>query len=337
MEKNSIWWIELVSVITVFVLGLVGNIFVLIIVHAKNSRKTVHGIFVTCLAVADLVLLCFDTPVSLLGKFNVASDVFNCKIHLIVVTTGYNAGLFTITSMAMHRCHIVTHPWRPKLKRKGAIIWVSLIWLAAFIPVIPLTVVNKVTENGCEEAWRSFGHRQAYTVSMMTIQYMMPLLVTAICYIRIWLFLKSRPVFANNSGLTTAREIRGEETTRESIVILKTVAVIVLLFLVLLLPTQVAWMLLDFRNISSDELWFASEILTRFHSCLNPVVYGVMNKQYRRSYAIFLSRMLCCSDRFLRVAQAPPQIPLSNDVTVNQTLHSEDHGQPIPQYPQHGN
>ena len=233
MEKNPIWWIELVSVITVFVLGLVGNIFVLIIVHAKNARKTVHGIFVTCLAVADLVLLCFDTPVSILRKFNVVSDIFNCRIHLIVVTTGYNAGLFTITSMAIHRCHIVTHPWRPKLKRKGAIIWVSLIWLAAFILVIPLIVVNKLTENGqgCEEAWPSFRHRQAYTASMMTIQYIMPLLVTAICYIRIWLFLKSRPVFPNNSGLTTARETPGEETTRESIVILKTVAVIVLLFL----------------------------------------------------------------------------------------------------------
>ncbi|XP_020626527.1 neuropeptide FF receptor 1-like [Orbicella faveolata] len=336
MEKNSIWWIELVIIIAVFVVGLVGNIFVLIIVQAKNARKTVHGIFVTCLAVADLALLCFDSPVSILGKFDVASEIFNCRVHLIVVTTGYNVGLFTITSMAMHRCHIVTHPWRPKLKRKGAIIWVSLIWLAAFVLVIPLIVVNKPTRNGCEEFWPTPGHSQAYTVSLMTIQYIMPLLITAICYVRIWLFLKSRPVLPNNSGLATARETPGEETARESIVILKTVAVIVLLFLVLLLPTQVAWMLLDFRNISSHELWFASDILTRLHSCINPVVYGVMNKQYRRRYVTFLSRMLCCSC-FLRVEQAPPQIPLDQHVTVNQRVYSEDHGQRTPQYPQHGN
>ena len=226
------WWIELVIIITVFVIGLVGNIFVLIIVHAKNVRKTVHGIFVTCLAVADLVLLCFDSPVSILSRFNVASEIFNCRIHLIVVTTSYNAGLFTITSMAMHRCHIVTHPWRPKLKRTGAIIWVSLIWLTAFILVIPLIVVYKFTENGWEEAWPSFGHRQAYTASMMTVQYIMPLLVTAICYLRIWLFLKRRPVFPNNSGLTSTTRTPGDENIRESIVILKTISVIVLLFLV---------------------------------------------------------------------------------------------------------
>ena len=337
MEKNTIWWIELVIIITVFVVGLVGNIFVLIIVYAKSARKTVHGIFVTCLAVADLVLLCFDSPVSILGKFDVASKIFNCRVHLIVVTAGYNAGLFTITSMAMHRCHIVTHPWRPKLKRRGAIIWVSLTWLAAFILVIPLVVVHKPTDNGCVEFWPTLGYRQAYTASLMTVQYIMPLLITATCYIRIWLFLKSRPVLPNNSGLTSARETPGEETARESIVILKTVAVIVLLFLVLLLPTQVAWMLLDFRNISCDELWFASEILTRLHSCLNPVVYGVMNKQYRRSYVMFLSCMLCCS-RFLRVEQAPPpRIPLDYEAAVNQKVYSEDHGQQMPQYPQLGN
>ena len=180
MDRNYRWFLEIITIIIVFVIGLVGNIFVLIIVHKKNTTKTVHGIFVTCLAAADLVLLCFDSPVSILGKSDVTSEIFNCRVHMPVVTTAYNAGLFTITSMAMHRCHIVTHPWRPKLKRKGAIIWVSLIWLEAFILVIPLFVVMKSSENGCEEIWPTLGHSQAYTALLMTTQYIMPLLITAI-------------------------------------------------------------------------------------------------------------------------------------------------------------
>ena len=82
----------------------------------------------------------------------------------------------------------------------------SLIWLAAFILIVPLMVVNKQTEDGCEEIWPTPGHSQAYTVSLTIIQYVIPLLITAICYIRIWRFLKSRPVLPNNSGLTSARE-----------------------------------------------------------------------------------------------------------------------------------
>ena len=306
-------WIELGIEITIFILGLVGNIFLLIIVHKMmKNKKTNHGIFVTSLAFADLMLLCFDSPKSILSKLDIRSSTFDCRVHLTAVTTGYNAGLFTITSMAIHRCHIVTHPWKAKLKQRGAMIWVLLIWLAAFVLVIPLIVVNIPKGDSCKEDWPSFGHRQAYTASLMTLQYILPLLTTAICYIRIWLFLRRRPVMPRSS-LTSESLSREDENSRESAVILRTVAVIVLLFLVLLLPTQVAWMLYDFRNVSFDKLWLASDILTRLHSCLNPVVYGIMNKQYRRSYIKLLRRMFCCS-RDSSLDLAITQLSLRNHV-----------------------
>lgn len=285
-------WIELVVEITILIIGLLGNVFVLIIVHKKQSRKTVHGTFVASLAIADLLLLCLDSPKSILGRFDVTSSTFNCNLSLSFVTTAYNAGLFTITSMAIHRCHVVTQPWKKKLGHKRGAIWVSLIWLTAFIFVIPLIVVNKPVENRCEEDWPSIGYRQAYTALLTTVQYILPLLITATCYIRIWLFLRRRPVMPRNNkiGKSLATE---EESHKEGAVILRSVAVIVLLFLTCLLPTQIAWMLQDFRHVSYDELWSASEILTRLHSCLNPVVYGVMNKQYRRTYIELLSSMFC--------------------------------------------
>lgn len=80
MKENAGWWIELVVEVAIFVIGLVGNVFVLIIVHEKNARKTIHGIFVTSLAVADLILLCFDSPVSILERFDITSKTFNCRL-----------------------------------------------------------------------------------------------------------------------------------------------------------------------------------------------------------------------------------------------------------------
>ena len=53
MEKNLQWWTEVAVIITVFIIGLVGNIFVLIIVNERNVRKTIHGTFVISLAIAD--------------------------------------------------------------------------------------------------------------------------------------------------------------------------------------------------------------------------------------------------------------------------------------------
>ena len=62
MKENAGWWVELFVEVAIFVIGFAGNVLVLIIV--QNTRKITHGIFVTSLAVADLVLLRFDSPVS---------------------------------------------------------------------------------------------------------------------------------------------------------------------------------------------------------------------------------------------------------------------------------
>ena len=296
MSNGAKWWIEFVLTSVVFLLGLIGNVFVLIIVLQRVTRKTINVIFVTSLACADLVLVCPDSLISILELFKIIIPCSLQAFTLTIVTTGYNAGVFTITSMAIHRCYVITHPWRPKLKRRKAMIWVSLVWLMAFTLTVPILIVMKATQNGeCREVWPVISLSQAYIVTLMSVQYVLPLIIVAICYVKIWLFLRTRPVIPQ-SRLRTCESTTPEETSRESVVILKTVAVIVVLFLVLLLPVQVAWVLFDFKNISFDELWFASALLPRLHSCVNPIVYGIMNKQYRQSYIKFLSPMLglCC-------------------------------------------
>ena len=152
-------------------------------------------------------------------------------------------------------------------------------------------ILKKPTQDGeCREVWPLKSLSQAYTTTLMSVQFFIPLIITATCYIKIWLFLRRRTVFPQRR-LRTGESTAPEGTSRESVV-----AVIVVLFLVFSLPLQVAWMLFDFKHISFDELWFASTLLTRLHSCVNPIVYGIMNKQYRQSYIKFLSPMMgrCC-------------------------------------------
>ncbi|XP_029214396.2 melatonin receptor type 1B-like [Acropora millepora] len=295
MSSRAKWLVEFVFTSVVFLLGLIGNIFVLIIVLQRGTRKTINVIFVTCLACADLVLLS-ESLISILKQFKIIIPCSSQAFTTTLATTGFNAGLFTITLMAIHRCFVITHPWGPKLKRRKALIWVSLVWLIAFTLAIPIMIVLKPTQNGnCREVWPLKGLSQAYTTTLMSVQFFCPLITTAICYIKIWLFLRRRPVIPQRR-LRTGESTTREETTRESVVVLKTVAVIVVLFFVLLLPLQVAWMLSDFKRTFFDELWFASTLLARLHSCVNPIVYGIMNKQYRQSYIKFLSPMLglCC-------------------------------------------
>ena len=334
MSSGAKWWVEFVFTSVVFLLGLIGNIFVLIIVLRRRTTKTINVIFVTCLACADLVLLS-ESLISILKQFKIIISCSSQAFNLTLITRGYNARLFTITSMAIHRCYVITHPWEPKLKRRKALIWVSLVWLIAFTITIPIMILKKPIQDGeCREVWLLKSLSQAYTTTLISVQFFCPLIITTTCYIKIWLFLLRRPVIPQRR-LRTGESTTREETTRESIMILKTVAVIAVLFLVLLLPLQVAWILFDFKHIFFDELWFASTLLTRLHSCVNPIVYGIMNKQYRQSYIKLLSSMLglCChhpsTGSTTRQAPLQPRFqgrsPSLPQETLGTTLASREH------------
>ena len=78
MEKNSNWWIELAIIIIVFVIGLIGNIFVLIEDSSRNiCDQPSHCWFGFCL---------FRLIRCILRKFDITSDAFNCRFNLTAVT-----------------------------------------------------------------------------------------------------------------------------------------------------------------------------------------------------------------------------------------------------------
>ncbi|XP_015772893.1 PREDICTED: uncharacterized protein LOC107351127 [Acropora digitifera] len=172
---------------------------------------------------------------------------------MTLVTTGYNEGLFTITSMAIHRCYVITHPWGPKLKRRKALIWVSLVWLIAFTLTIPIIIVKKPTQDGeCREV-KEFEPSIYHHIDECSVFYST---------------YHNSDLLHKNLALLTS-------TTR--------------------VPT---------KKIENKR---------KLHSCVNPIVHGIMNKQYRQSYIKFLSPMmgLCChrlsTEPTVTTRQAPMQ------------------------------
>ena len=63
---------------------------------------------------------------------------------------------------------------------------------------------------------------------------------------------------------------------------------IVILFVICLLPGQIAWLLLDFVGGGEKEseitqtIFKFADILNILHLCLNPIVYGLSNKHFQR-------------------------------------------------------
>lgn len=280
-----------------FVFGSTGNLLVLLVVKKKHTR-TLNDIFIVHLAVSDLsfILLCLPVFIYMQVSDFLGSLVY-CKIIWPMMTVSFCAGIFTVTLMAVHRCKAILRPFESTLEKRQLVLCFAVIWLLSFLVALPLIVVARVGPSGaCHEDWTTDDHKRAYTAVLAGLQYFVPLIIIAGAYVRIGgelFFSKRRSSFT--SPPRTAEEARKQENKK----IAKILATIVVSFAVCMLPTHVAWMLVDFGGKSGQEtalvIFKFSDMLAVFHSCLNPVIYGTVTRQFRQDYLGYLYFLLCCN------------------------------------------
>ena len=292
--------------IAIFVVGFVGNLFTIIIICRKGQNRSVYQMLVLNLAIADLLFIVSALPMATHRLFaEVEKSELYCRSVMPMLTIFYFLSIFTITSMALQRCRSIVLPYRPKISKKKVYAWVTAIWLASFVIVSPLAIVTNLNSDtgDCEENWPSFAHRQAYTMALFLLQYLIPLVIIASVYIKIARYLVNAKFSGRtrNASFTTAEQCAAEarriKTRNQAI---GTLAGVVIVFAICLLPGQVAWLLMDFGNGGGSEekaidtLLAISDVLDIFHGCVNPVIYCLLNARYRKEY------IKCLADLFRR-------------------------------------
>lgn len=281
-----------------FILGSLGNVLVIVVVKAK-CKRTINDYFILNLAVSDLTFLWFSLPFYSYELFQTfEKNLFYCKFIWPMMSVTLSVSTFTLTSMAIERCRGITNPLRPRIKFKATLIWIFLIWICAFVTIFPLMIVAKSDNVSCVEHWPKAYFRQTYTAVLFGLQYVIPLLIIAISYLRIAFCLMTSRLPMRTS-MNSRGQVVKHKTRTENIQIIQTLAVIVFLFMGCMLPNQIAWILFDFGGDSHKELshafWACAEALIFLHACVNPIVYGTLTRQFRRGYMRYFLYVFCCS------------------------------------------
>lgn len=297
---------QLCVYVLTFLLGSVGNVLVLLVIRAKK-HKNVNDLFIVNLAISDLLMISF-VPVYFAKMFiKFQHSTAFCKTITPMATMTFFVSIFTLTSMAVHRCYVITNPFKPEMRRRKIVLWLIGLWVASFLAVLPLVIVAQGdfgTE--CHETWDFNSGVKVYTVCLFVLQYSLPLAIITVAYIRIAVdLLKSSterygPAKAlNNNQGCEGNRVLCSSVRHEDIQVLKTVAVIVLVFAICILPVQLSWMMLHFggereKRISETVFMKFDFLLSIFHSCLNPLVYGTLTRRFRRGYVKYLVHMCPC-------------------------------------------
>ena len=287
--KNSS--MMLVFYISIFVLGLLENSLVLLIIFAKKGHKTANEIFVVNLTISDIAFLSFASPVSIYNYFvRRYASVFVCKFVYPMTTATFVVSIVTVSSMAVQRCFAILNPFKPRIKRKTLFVWLAAIWILSFLSVIPQIIATSSLT--CSEEWSSQMHRQLYTVFLFALQYVLPVIAIILSYIKIAIYVSSTNCNSNQLGRTDSQNTR---RAKEEMAIRRTIITILVMFLLCMLPNHVAYFLLDFgsekQQSAAYTLFKYVDIPTYLHSCVNPVIYGALSRQFREGYFRYLYRV----------------------------------------------
>ena len=176
--------------IAYLVLGVGGNSLVIAVMSSNKHKRSIPRLFVLNLAVSDIGFIAATLPINIYSHFKaIRQDLYYCRLLIPLSTGFYFLSIFTIASMAIYRCWLITKPFRPKMRMRSAYIWITIIWFSSLIIVLPLSVVSQTNNGICYENWPSINHRKAYTISLFMLQFVIPLLIIGVAYVRIGIYL----------------------------------------------------------------------------------------------------------------------------------------------------
>ncbi|KAG9478126.1 hypothetical protein GDO78_013242 [Eleutherodactylus coqui] len=286
-------WVAIFQCSFTFVFGVPGNGLVLWIT-AFEMKRSVNTIWFQNLAVADL-LCCLSAPFSIMTIFlgYWPLGLFACKFLPFILLLNMYASVLLLTMISIDRCVLVMKPvWcqnNRSLRRAYAAC--VLMWILATILSSPVLIFRNIREcNGietCSYDYRILRHHRQMVedlIALCRVQlgFVIPFLVIVVCYTMLTHRVKSR--FTHNTKT------------------MKVTIVVIIGFFVCWLPYHVSGTILA-MNVVSSPLFKSTfglhnifMALAFMNSCINPIIYVLMGKDFKsklkRSLKVILKNVL---------------------------------------------
>ncbi|KAM6156845.1 relaxin-3 receptor 1 [Erethizon dorsatum] len=320
---SAVYWV-------VCALGLAGNLLVLYLMKSKQGwRKSSINLFVTNLALTDFqfVLTLPFWAVENALDFKWPFGKAMCKIVSIVTSMNMYASVFFLTAMSVARYHSVASALKSHQTRGhglgnccgqsledsccfSAKALCVLIWALAALASLPnaifSTTIKVMDEELCLVRFPDKllgGDRQfwlgLYHLQKVLLGFVLPLGIISLCYLLLVSFISDRRVVgtaaAAGGGLTGASARRRSKVT-------KSVTIVVLSFFLCWLPNQAltTWsILIKFNAVPFSQEYFLCQVyafpvsvcLAHSNSCLNPILYCLVRREFRKALKNLLWRL----------------------------------------------
>lgn len=267
-------------------LALIGNILVLLIIYRKPTLRTIPNYFVLALAVSDIAMAVCVKPLTITTLIR-GSWIFNyelCQFQGFITVFLASFSLNTLTLMAINRYCRIIHPMTHRKffnPRKTKIYLFIAVFLGVFAG-IPYFLAGYSYEF---HAGKYFCYQRVVLWSVLYLMVIFlgtPTIVIIICYLKVFLAIRQHKKSVNK----TMQRTPIKRITVEEIKITNTLFATVVAFLLCWMPVLIIELITLAQNGSRlrREVYVMFTVCASASSAVNPIIYGIMNRKFRKEY-----------------------------------------------------
>ncbi|KAK1883144.1 Melatonin receptor type 1B-B [Dissostichus eleginoides] len=297
------WVIAILASVLIFttVVDVLGNLLVIISVFRNRKLRNSGNVFVVSLAFADLVVAFYPYPMVLYALFHDGWSVGNTQCMSAVQLSQHSA--VCCLNLASHIVAIIPNFFVGSLRYDPR--------------VYSCTFDQNVSSS--------------YTVAVVVVHFLVPIAVVTFCYLRIWVLV-----------IQVRRKVKSEESPRirpSDVRNFITMFVVFVLFAICWAPLNLIGLAVAIdpsRVVPRIPEWLfvVSYFMAYFNSCLNAIIYGLLNRNFRNEYKrivtsnwmvrLFVTETSrgATDGRSVRSKQSPPP-PINNNESVRDRSNKE--------------
>ncbi|XP_048341670.1 somatostatin receptor type 1 [Sphaerodactylus townsendi] len=274
----------------VCLVGLCGNSMVIYVILRYAKMKTATNIYILNLAIADELLMLsvpFLVTSTLLHHWPFGSLL--CRLVLSVDAVNMFTSIYCLTVLSVDRYIAVVHPIKASRYRRPTVAkMVNLaVWGLAIVIILPIIIFSNTEPNtdgtiACnmmmpepKQKWLV-----VFVIYTFLMGFLLPVVAISLCYILI--IAKMRMV---------ALKAGWQQRKRSERKITLMVLMVVMVFVICWMPFYIVQLVHLFVEQGDATISQLSVILGYANSCANPILYGFLSDNFKRSF----QRLLCLS------------------------------------------
>ncbi|XP_046363509.2 melatonin receptor type 1B-B-like [Haliotis rufescens] len=278
-------------------MGTFGNVLILVAVATRKSLHNVESIFIVNLACSDMYVTTLADPMSIVAKLE-GSDFFDripglCRAIGSLCTMSCVASLMTIAAMSCNRYVFIVHSkyYRTIFKARNCVIFCMSFYCVGLCLVL-LNFADIGDHNFDHKSLECIWARMAtypYTVVFSIVLVWIPITVTGICYLRMYLHVR-----AVRKRVKQKRADRSKTNTNKppSFRLARTLFIIYVVFSVCWIPYALI-IVLD----ASDTFHFGAHVyivvFAHLHPSINWLVYYATHRKFHNAFLEILHLNKC--------------------------------------------